>query len=286
MDSWDDLRYFQAVAETGSLTGARKRLGVNHSTVFRRIKGLEEKLGVRLFERWDARYQLTGAGELLMVRVEQVAEAIDDVDRMILGGDQTLEGKVRITCPDGFAYYQLPPLLAEFRALYPGIEIELLADSDDLNLSRMEADIALRATNNPPEHLVGRKLMTMPWQLYGSVRFAHGQSGVFTAKALSGMPVIGPERALLRLKPMQWLEKHCSADSIVARANTLMGMAALVKAGLGIALLPDDVADGLPPLGTLDRDFHSDLWLLTHRDLRSNARVKACSQFLTERLMH
>ena len=286
MDSWDDLRYFQAVAETGSLTGARKRLGVNHSTVFRRIKGLEEKLGVRLFERWDTRYQLTGAGELLMVRVEQVAEAIDDVDRMILGGDQTLEGKVRITCPDGFAYYQLPPLLAEFRALYPGIEIELLADSDDLNLSRMEADIALRATNNPPEHLVGRKLMTMPWRLYGSERFSHGQSGVFTAKALSGMPVIGPERALLRLKPMQWLEKHCSADSIVARANTLMGMAALVKAGLGIALLPDDVADGLPPLGTLDRDFHSDLWLLTHRDLRSNARVKACSQFLTERLMH
>lgn len=285
MDSWDDLRYFQAVAETGSLTGARKRLGVNHSTVFRRIKGLEEKLGVRLFERWDARYQLTGAGELLMERVEQVAGAIDDVDRMILGGDQTLEGTVRITCPEGFAYYRLPPLLVEFRALYPGIEVELLADSDDLNLSRMEADIALRATSNPPEHLVGRKLMTVPWLLYGPERFASGRSRVFTAKALSGMPMIGPERRLLRLKPMQWLEKHRTTLNFVARANTLMGMAALVKAGLGVALLPDDVAEGLSPLGSPDREFQSDLWLLTHRDLRSNARVKACSQFLTERLM-
>lgn len=284
MESWDDLRYFQAVAETGSLTGARKRLGVNHSTVFRRIKGLEEKLGVRLFERWNARYQLTGAGELLMARVEQVAEAIDDVDRMILGGDQTLEGTVRITCPDGFAYYQLPPLLAEFRVLYPGIEIELLAGSDDLNLSRMEADIALRATNSPPEHLVGRKLMTVPWRLYGSETFVSDRSGVFTAKTLSGMPVIGPERALLRLKPMQWLEKHRSTLNFVARANTLMGMAALVKAGLGIALLPEDVAEGLPELGSPDREFQSDLWLLTHRDLRSNARVKACAQFLTEKL--
>ncbi|WP_438951891.1 substrate-binding domain-containing protein [Porticoccus sp.] len=149
----------------------------------------------------------------------------------------------------------------------------------------MEADIALRATNNPPEHLVGRKLMTMPWQLYGSKRFALDPPGVFTAKALAGIPLIGPEQALLRLQPMQWLEKHRSMLNIVARANTLIGMAALVRAGLGIALLPEDVADGLSPLGPLDREFQSDLWLLTHRDLRSNARVKACSQFLTERLM-
>lgn len=285
MDSWDDLRYFRAVAESGSLNGARKKLGVNHSTVFRRIRGLEEKLGVRLFERRDARYHLTGAGEALMVRAEQVAQAIDEVDRMILGGDQTLEGSVRITCPDGFAYYELPPLLAEFHSMYPGIEVELLASSDDYNLSRMEADIALRATATPPEHLVGRKLRTVPWYLYGRDPQRPLSGTPLGVTDFAGQSFIGPERSLLRLAPMQWLEKHAPDLHIAARANTLMGMAALARAGVGLALLPQDVAPDLVPLGEFERRFESPLWLLTHPDLRSNARVRACSSFLVEKLL-
>jgi len=284
MDSWDDLRYFRAVAESGSLNGARKKLGVNHSTVFRRIRGLEEKLGVRLFERRDARYHLTGAGEALMVRAEQVAQAIDEVDRLILGGDQTLEGSVRITCPDGFAYLELPPLLAEFRTMYPGIEVELLASSDDYNLSRMEADIALRATSAPLEHLVGRELRTVHWYLYGSHPQRSLPDAPLCVTDFVGQPFIGPERSLLRLAPMQWLEKNAPDLHIVARANTLMGMAALVRAGVGLALLPQDVAPDLVPLGEFERRFESPLWLLTHPDLRSNARVQACSRFLVEKL--
>ena len=284
MESWDDLRYFRAVGECGSLNGARKKLGVNHSTVFRRIRGLEAKLGVRLFERRDAQYHLTGAGEALMVRAEQVAHAIDEVDRLILGGDQALEGTVRITCPDGFAYYALPPLMVEFRERYPGIEIELLASSDDFNLSRMEADIALRATPAPPEHLVGRKLMTVPWYLYGSDSALAFSNTPLRVEDFVDQLFIGPDRALLRLAPMQWLEKNSQELNIVARANTLMGMAALVRAGVGLALLPDDVAEGLVPLGEFERQFQSPLWLLTHPDLRSNARVRACSRFLVEKL--
>ena len=285
MDNWDDLRYFQAVAEAGSLNGACKKLGVNHSTVFRRVKGLEGKLGVRLFERRDARYILTGAGEALLGRTGQVASAIDEVDRLIVGGDQALEGTIRITAPDGFAYYYLPPLIAEFGALYPGIEIQLLASSDDLNLSRLEADIALRVTSNPPEHLVGRKLWSMPWNLYGSPQFFSSSIGRFGIKQLASYPLLGPERNLLRLKPMQWLEKHVDKLNISARANTLMGMAALARSGIGLALLPADVAEGLQELGPTERRFESGIWLLTHPDLRSNARVRTFMQFLTERLM-
>ena len=289
MDNWDDLRYFQAVAEAGSLNGACKKLGVNHSTVFRRVKGLEEKLGVRLFERREARYILTGAGEALLGRTDQVASAIDEVDRLIVGGDQALEGAIRITASDGFAYYHLPPLIAEFCALYPGIEIQLLASSDDLNLSRLEADIALRVTSSPPEHLVGRQLWSMPWNLYGSPQFFSGPFagpiGRFGIKQLANYPLIGPERNLLRLKPMQWLEKHVDKLNISARANTLMGMAALARCGMGLALLPSDVAEGLQELGPPERRFESDVWLLTHPDLRRNARVRSCMQFLTERLV-
>lgn len=284
MESWDDLRYFRAVAECGSLNGARKQLGVNHSTVFRRIRGMEEKLGVRLFERRDARYHLTGAGEALMLRAEQVAEAIEEIDRLILGGDQELSGTVRITCPDGFAYYELPPLLAEFRQQYPGIEVELLASSDDLNLSRMEADIALRATARPPEHLVGRKLKVVPWYLYGVVGKHSTSDQCLTLEDFAGQQVIGPDRSLLRLAPMQWLEKNIHHFAVAARANTLIGMAELARAGLGLAFLPEDVAPGLQPIGQFERQFESPLWLLTHPDLRSNARVLACSRFLAERL--
>lgn len=284
LDNWDDLRYFHAVAEAGSLNGACKRLGVNHSTVFRRINSLEGKLGVRLFERRDARYILTGSGEALLGRTSQIADAIDDVDRQIVGGDQTLEGSIRITAPDGFAYYSLPPLIAEFSALYPGITIQLLASSDDFNLSRLEADIALRSTSTPPEHLVGRKLFSMPWNLYGSPRFFSKPVGRFGIRQLANYPLIGPERGLLRLKPMQWLEKNEDRLNFSARANTFLGMAALAREGLGLALLPADVAEGLQQVGQVKRKFESDIWLLTHPDLRGNARVRACMQFLTDRL--
>ena len=284
MDNWDDLRYFHAVAEAGSLNGACKSLGVNHSTVFRRINSLEAKLAVRLFERRDARYILTGSGESLLARTSQITSAIDEVDRFIVGGDQTLEGLIRITAPDGFAYYSLPPLIAEFTALYPGIHIQLLASSDDFNLSRLEADIALRSTSSPPEHLVGRKLYTMPWNLYGSPKFFSKSIGRFGLRQLANYPLIGPERALLRLNPMQWLEKHADKLNFSARANTFLGMAALAREGVGLALLPADVAVGLQEVGALERQFESDIWLLTHPDLRGNARVRTCMQFLADRL--
>ena len=294
MHNWDDLRYFHAIAEAGTLNGACKRLGVNHSTVFRRINTLETKLGVRLFERRDARYILTGSGEALVARTEQITTAIDEVDRLIVGGDQTLKGTIRITAPDGFACYSLPPLIAEFRALYPGIDIELLASGDDFNLSRLEADIAIRSTSSPPEHLIGRKLFTMPWNLYGSPQFFKKTMGSFGLRQLASYPLIGPDRGLLRIKSMQWVEKHKEKLNIVVRTNTFMAMAALARQGIGVALLPADVAEGLQLVGHIKADhkrgeqkeasFSSDIWLLTHPDYRGNARVRACMQFLTDRL--
>ena len=288
MDNWDDLRYFHAVAEVGSLNGACKRLGVNHSTVFRRINSLEEKLGVRLFERRDARYILTGSGEALVSRTTQITSAIDEVDRQIVGGDQTLEGPIRITAPDGFACYSLPPLIAEFTSLYPKIEIQLLASGDDFNLSRLEADIALRSTTKPPEYLIGRKLYTMPWNLYGSATYFQKPIGRFGLRQLSNYPLIGPERALMHLKPMQWLEKHAEKLNIVAPTNTFMAMSAMAREGIGLALLPEDVGVGLQLVGTIEdqqhKPFESDIWLLTHPDFRGNARVRVCMQFLTDRL--
>ena len=294
MHNWDDLRYFHAIAEAGTLNGACKRLGVNHSTVFRRINTLETKLGVRLFERRDARYILTGSGEALVARTEQITTAIDEVDRLIVGGDQTLKGTIRITAPDGFACYSLPPLIAEFRALYPGIDIELLASGDDFNLSRLEADIAIRSTSSPPEHLIGRKLFTMPWNLYDSPQFFKKTMGSFGLRQLASYPLIGPDRGLLRIKSMQWVEKHKEKLNIVVRTNTFMAMAALARQGIGVALLPADVAEGLQLVGHIKADhkrgeqkeasFSSDIWLLTHPDYRGNARVRACMQFLTDRL--
>lgn len=156
--NWDDLRVFLAVARAGSLSGAARALSVNHSTVFRRIGAFEAALGVRLFERQSDGYLLTPAGEELRDGALRIEEEIASLSRKVAGQDLRLSGAVRVTTIDMLAFGLLPRHLARFRDAYPGIEIELVVGNTMLNLSRREADVALRVGNTPPETLVGRRV--------------------------------------------------------------------------------------------------------------------------------
>ena len=156
--NWDDLRVFLAVARAGSLSGAARSLGVNHSTVFRRIAGLEETLGVRLFERMPNGYALTPAGSETLGIVERIEDKVATIDRTVTGQDLRLSGSVHITATDMLALWLLPDHLAQFRVIYPRIEIGVAVGNQSLDLSRREADIALRIGNTPPETLVGRRV--------------------------------------------------------------------------------------------------------------------------------
>lgn len=285
MFDWNHLRHLLAIARGGTLAAAARSLSVNHSTVFRRLNAFENALGVRLFERMPEGYVLTAQGEAIRSHAEQVEQSVHALERAVAGSDFHLSGEVRITTAPNLACAYIARYLPEFRELHPDIRVEIAAADSDFDLARREADLALRATTHPPEFLVGRKVVDLPWLACASRAYlaAHGRprsTGELVAHAL-----IGADRRFVRLPVFEWLHAQHPHDRFVARAGDLNTMAALATAGIGVALLPADQMDAsLVQLFAVEPPFASPLWLLTHPDLRRVARIKALADFLYERL--
>ncbi len=279
--NWDDLRVFLAVARVGSLSGAARSLGVNHSTVFRRIAGLEESLDVRLFERLPTGYALTPAGEETLGIVECIEADVATLDRTVTGQDLRLSGTVRITATDMLAFWLLPEHLGRFRATYPGIELEIVVGNETLNLSRRETDIALRIGNTPPETLVGRRVGCLEFAIYGGSDYCAAHPG----SDLAQHDWIGFDSAHAPL--IRQFEKLLPGMRPTVRSNSVACAVRLANAGLGLAVLPCAIAALKPDLirvAELPEAFGLDLWLLTHEDLRHTARIRAVMDFLTPAL--
>jgi len=155
---WNDVRLFLALARGGSVRAASSEAGVSHSTVARRIETFEKRLGVRLFDRLPSGYALTRAGEDALPVAKLVEEEMEGLRRRLTGRDQQLSGRIRLTAADFLATHFLMPALAEFAKRYPHIEFEIISTYVSLDLDKREADVALRFTNDPPGHLVGRCL--------------------------------------------------------------------------------------------------------------------------------
>ncbi len=268
--NWNDLKTFLAIADSGSLAAAARNLKQNHSTVFRRLKALEQDLNTRLFDRHAGGYSLTGAGHRMAELARPAQQSFDAIAREIAGQDLAASGTVRLTTAPNLARTLLPRCLAQLRQSHPDIVVEIAVGDGEFDLNRREADIALRATRKPPEHLVGRRLMQLDWWVCGS----RPQAKLSDLKQLGQFPLIGADASLMRLPVFQWLEAHCSS-AIVARANDLSTMAALAREGVGLALLPSDQEEaGLARQLRLSA-FSGELWLLTHPDLRSVQRIRA-----------
>ena len=267
---WDDLRMFLAVAREGSLSGAARTLSVNHSTVFRRLNGLEDRLDVRLFDRQPGGYALTPAGDALLEASDRVEAEILAAERALRGRDLQLRGALRVTMPDTIARLLLPILIAPFERRYPDIELELVVSGAFLNLGKRDADIALRPTNAPPETLVGRRVSGIATAIY---RHADCDE---PASSLSECRWIAPDDSLAHLASARWLRDL--APPVAIRANTMSGMLDAARAGMGLAALPCFMGDGEPVLRRV-RDpipeLETGLWALTHRDLRQTARIRA-----------
>ena len=282
---WSDLYYFNAVAQQGSLSKAAQMLGVTHSTVFRRISSLEEALSIKLFDRLPEGYRLTQLGEELARYSESVSSTIDDMQRMLSNRNEDLEGTINLTAPHNFAYRFLPPIIDEFKVAYPDIVISLMASNEDFNLSRREADLAIRATAAPPEHLIGQRLFTLRWGAYASQRYLERHSEDGTIESFSGQQVILANRSLSNLAVFKWAAGELAESQVAARCNDLVSMSALAVAGCGIALLPDDQAKPeLVRLFALDPQFTSCIWTLMHPDLRGCTRLLVFKDFVRERL--
>jgi DNA-binding transcriptional LysR family regulator len=279
LPDWDDLRVFLAVARTGTLSGAARVLGVNHSTVFRRLGSFEKRLGVRLFDRLPHGYVRTNAGDEMLAAAEAIEEQVMALERRVTGRDLELRGTLRVTTTDTIGVTFGPPHIAAFRKAYPGIQVELVAVNQRMSLSRRDADVAIRPTNTPPEALVGRRVARIAWAVYapkgyrGVDAFAPGGSWVDVDESFGHL-------ALTR-----WVSARVPAEAIALRANSMTVLREACRAGLGFALLPCYMGDGdagLRRVGDLIPDIGVDLWLLTHEDLRQTARVRAFLDFMGE----
>jgi DNA-binding transcriptional LysR family regulator len=277
--SWDDFRFAQAIAETGSLGGAADRLGVNHSTVFRRLAQIEARLGSRLFERSRTGYALTPCGEEMARLAERIGEDIVAFERKVTGHDLRPSGELRVTTNDTVLVHLLSGVLAGFRAAYPDIVLDVVVTNEELNLSKRDADVAVRSTVDPPETLIGRRVATVAWAVFGPPALA-GEP--FDPAGDAARPWVGFGDALAALKAAKWLREEVGAERVACRVDSVLGLAAAAAAGLGLALLPCFIGAATPGLARLAPpvpELDTALWLLTHPDLRNTARVRAFLDF-------
>ena len=164
--SWDEFRLVKAIADSRSLTGAAELLGLNHSTVFRRLAALEKSIGARLFERSRSGYRTTAAGNEMVALATTMASSIVDFERRVAGRDAKPVGELRVTTAEAIGQHFMPAIMAQFQTHNPGVVIELILSNSALNLSRRDADVAIRLTNDPPEMLVGRRICSVRWGIY------------------------------------------------------------------------------------------------------------------------
>ena len=285
---WNDLRYFIAVADEGSTLAAGRALRVSQTTVARRIAALEEAVGLTLFEKRQAGYVLTPAGESLVERAKRVEAASEGFAEASAALARDTSGVVRITTQEIFANTLLGPILRELHELHPEIVIEIDTQQDLLDLGAGEADIALRSTaGDVPAGTVGRSLCIDDWTLYCSRDYADRHGVPRTRKDLLGHAIIGGGGGKLWRHYEAWLKSLGLEGQVAMHHATSTGLLSAVRSGFGIAVLPCIVADAeldlvrcLPPRENHDRE----MWLLTHERVRHTPRVRTVIDFLYERL--
>jgi len=280
--NWDDLRFILAVADAGSLAGAARELRVTLSTAMRRLDQIEAGLGTRLFERQRHGYIATDAGELLIREAREIAPRVNQVERQLQGRDLRLKGSVRLTTASATVQYLLADALAGFSRAHSGISIEVLESGALLDLSKREADVALRFSRDPSEHLVGRKLGLVQYRVYVKRGTPRLPRTITSLEALMTMaPWVefgGPENRCSR-----WMQSHLAPEQMRFRVDAFGSMMALLRSGCGLGLLPTYVADAEPELVAVSEDIEplaNPAWLLTHPDLRRTARIQAFMRFV------
>ncbi|MFT6304659.1 MAG: molybdate transport repressor ModE-like protein [Granulosicoccus sp.] len=265
---WDDARIFLAVAREGSFNGAAKRLGVQHSTVSRRIHALEKKLAALLVERKPTGYVLTEAGKELKRSACLIEKELLSFEGIVGGQSEDIAGELRITAIANMASTVLMPYFARFSVAYPKIDLKILVTNDSVRLSERDADVALRQTNTPLDTLIGTRLTTVSSAVYGACDYcAAVKSGQATEKWI-GVDCCEYHRTWTK---QAWPQ----ADHEFYVDETSLTVAAL-KEGLGVGFLPCFLADTDPELARFhepQKQHELGLWLLYHRDLRNNKRV-------------
>lgn len=278
---WDDLRYVLALARGRTLSVAARKLGVSHSTVGRRLRAIEKRLGVRLFDQKPDAFTTTASGQDLVEVAEKVEAQVLSLEGRVLGRDEQLEGKLRVSAMD-LLFRRHAPDFASFITKYPGVELTVTASDDPVSLTKREADVALRLTNAPPEYLVGRRLERVDFAVYGSRRLV---KKLGPKARYDDFPWLHWDE---RLNPRWldgWLAKHAPKAKLAMRIDmSSVVFRDAIARGIGVhflACFEGDADPALARIGPIHREFSRDVWLLTLPELRTTSRVRAFMAHLT-----
>jgi DNA-binding transcriptional LysR family regulator len=276
--NWDDIKIFLAMVRHATVRAAADLLDISHSTVARRIVALEKRMGVRLFNRTAHGYELTPAGKDILPAAENMEREVMTLERRVVGRDQKLTGHVRLATSDFLATHLLIPSLPAFGQQYPEIDIEIVTGYNSLDIDKREADIALRITRKPPPHLVGKRLAAVAFAPFASRDYLRQHDLQSSTSCWIGYQRNAPEGA------PDWVRNSAYPQLPVRGVfESLLSQLAGARAGLGIGMLPCLLGDPDPLLVRLEPGKQSpvlELWLLTHRDMRTTARLRTLMQFI------
>ncbi len=283
MMNWNDLKYFVELARSGSVRATATKLQVSHSTVSRRVEALEKDLSVKLFNRFPEGFVLTAEGEHALVRAQDVENGVHGFELELLGKDARLSGQVKVTLPEPLASYFLLQHLPAFNRMYPDIDVRFIPSYNWLDLSRREADVAIRSVDKAPEHLIGRQLLVMHDAAYATREYLDRYD---LDDPDSGACWLGWDDNVvypLWTKPTGY--GHLPAVGSMPDPNLQIAAA---KAGMGIAWLPCFMGDPDPELFRLPRCptfARWKTWILTHPELRTTERVRQFVRYTSELIL-
>lgn len=275
---WEEVKSFAVVADAGSVRRAAREMSVHHSTLIRRIDNLEHALGTRLFDRRPEGYVLTTAGEEFASVVRECGLRLNDIERHISGQDGDLSGTVTVTMAEPMAVHTFGPRMADFADANPGIEVRIIATTDLLDISRREADIAIRTNNNPPESLVGKRLFPYYETAYASQAYLDEHDFEIAPDAARWIAWRDGETKF----PDWTKETPFSKVPVWGYFPNPALQQAAARGGLGLAMLPCFIGDSDPGLvraSSRKPTKARDIWLLTHSDLRRTARIRVFMAF-------
>lgn len=266
--NWDDLRLFLAVARNGSISSGARQLELQHSTVSRRMRKLEQDLGVRLFDKVPSGYALTPEGKALAQAADQIEREVIAVDATLSGRDLELSGPLRVTAIDNMATTVLMSMFADFSREHPDVTLHIMVSNSDLSLAQREADVAIRLTDTPPDTLIGKRVVTVSSAIYGSRDYVERVRKRQAQPDWLGVTCCTFHRAWTRQECGERPHRFCVDDTLLTQAA--------LREGLGVSILPCFLGDSDPALVRYSEprpEWDLGLWILLHPDLRRTARV-------------
>jgi DNA-binding transcriptional LysR family regulator len=280
---WNDLRYLLAIARTGTLTSAARELGVEHTTVGRRIAALESALGTRLFTRGPSGFVATSAAQEILPLAEEIATRIESIERRVSGEDTRVEGVVRVTTSEALSGYLVKHFVT-LRERHPQLVVEILMGNRAFDLMRGEADLAVRVREVVEPGLVVRKVAVAGWSMYAAAAYIERKGSPPAPEALAGHDLIGFDKSMGAVPGALWLDEHAAGAQVVMRGNSIVAAMNAAILGLGIAVLPCFMAD---PESALQRVTPRvlggrDVFLVVHPDLTKVAKVRTVMDFIIQ----